>query len=107
MNSTCLLIARHGNTFGPGDTVRRVGITDLPLSDSGLQQGRNLGVYLRQNQLIPDVIFTSTLKRTLQTAEQAQLTMQTHVPVHPLMIFNEIDYGPDENQPEEYVVARV
>src|SRR5258706_236449 len=43
-----LLIARHGNTFGPGDIVTRVGTTDLPLVESGLQQGRNLGTYLQK-----------------------------------------------------------
>ncbi|MBI5447939.1 MAG: histidine phosphatase family protein [Gammaproteobacteria bacterium] len=104
---TTLLIARHGNTFGPDETVRRVGLTDLPLVESGLLQGHALGAYLKKNQLIPDVIFTSTLKRTLQTAEQAQLAMQTHLPLQPLKIFNEIDYGIDENKPETAVIARL
>ncbi|KTC81018.1 histidine phosphatase family protein [Legionella cherrii] len=105
--TTRLLIARHGNTFGPGDIVRRVGVTDLPLVDSGLNQGRLLGRYLKNNHLIPDVIFTSKLKRAIQTAEQAQNTMGTNLPINTLAIFNEIDYGPDENQPEEHVVGRL
>ncbi|HVY53670.1 MAG TPA: histidine phosphatase family protein, partial [Gammaproteobacteria bacterium] len=57
-----LLIARHGNTFSPGDVVTRVGTTDLPLVASGLEQGRQLGIYLKQNNLVPGVIFTSKLK---------------------------------------------
>jgi 2,3-bisphosphoglycerate-dependent phosphoglycerate mutase len=104
---TRLLIARHGNTFGPGDIVRRVGTTDLPLVQSGLLQGKNLGSHLKENHLIPDVIFTSKLQRAIQTAEEAQLTMQTQLPIETLSIFNEIDYGPDENQSEETVIARV
>lgn len=104
---TRLVIARHGNTFGPHDIVRRVGVTDLPLVDSGLQQGRRLGAYLQANHLMPDVIFTSMLQRAIQTAEQAQDAMQTSLPIQTLSIFNEIDYGPDENQPEENVVARL
>ncbi len=102
-----LIIARHGNTFAARDVVTRVGITDLPLVDSGLQQGRKLGAYLKQHQLIPDVIFTSQLQRTQQTAEQAQAVMQTQLPMQTLAIFNEINYGPDENQPEEKVIARI
>lgn len=102
-----LIIARHGNTFAAGDVVTRVGITDLPLVDSGLQQGRKLGAYLKQHNLIPDVIFTSELQRTQQTAEQAQAVMQTNITTQSLSIFNEIDYGPDENQPEELVVTRI
>ncbi len=106
-NPTRLLIARHGNTFGAGDVVRRVGTTDLPLVESGLMQGRLLGAYLKQNNLFPQVIFTSKLKRAIQTAEQAQLMMQTSLPIETLSIFNEIDYGPDENQPEDTVIAKL
>jgi probable phosphoglycerate mutase len=105
--TTKLLIARHGNTFGPGDTVIRVGTTDLPLVESGLKQGYNLGLYLKQHQLMPDVIFTSELQRAVQTAEQAIRAMQIPVTIQPLSIFNEIDYGVDENQPEEKVLARL
>lgn len=107
MTVTHLIIARHGNTFGPGDTVTRLGKTDLPLVDSGLEQGRQLGRYLKQAGLVPDVIFTSQLRRTIQTAEQAQSAMGTHLPQQPLSVFNEIDYGPDENRPEAEVVARL
>jgi len=105
--TTRLLLARHGNTFGAGDTVKRIGVTDLPLVESGLEQGRKLGNYLRKHNLIPDVIFTSTLQRAIQTAKQAQIAMQTCLTVEMLSMFNEIDYGPDENQPEDKVVARL
>ena len=87
--------------------VRRVGLTDLPLVASGLEQGRKLGSYLRQHHLVPDIIYTSQLKRAQQTAEEAQVMLQTSLPINTLSIFNEIDYGPDENQPETEVVARV
>jgi probable phosphoglycerate mutase len=33
--------------------------------------------------------------------------MQTQLPLTTLAIFNEIDYGPDENQPEDRVIDRV
>ena len=107
MIMTRLLIARHGNTFGPNEIVRRVGKTDLSLSESGLLQGRALGNYLKNNLLVPNVIFTSSLKRTQQTANEAQKTMKTSLSLQPLTIFNEVDYGVDENQPEEMVVARL
>jgi probable phosphoglycerate mutase len=102
-----LLIARHGNTFAAGQEPRRVGLTDLPLVDSGIQQGYRLGEYLAQNKLIPDIIFTSTLQRTIQTAHAAQRAIQKTIPIQTLSLFNEIDYGPDENQPESVVVARL
>jgi 2,3-bisphosphoglycerate-dependent phosphoglycerate mutase len=107
MKKTRLVIARHGNTFSPGDIVTRVGKTDLPLVASGLEQGRLMGRYLKREGLVPDALFTSSLKRTRQTAEQAQTEMGTALPLRPLTIFDEIDYGPDENRPEEEVIARL
>jgi 2,3-bisphosphoglycerate-dependent phosphoglycerate mutase len=107
MNCTRLLLARHGNTFAPGEVVTRVGTTDLPLVESGLLQGRQLGAYLKHHQLIPDVIFTSQLKRARQTAEQLLQVLNSKLEINTLSMFNEIDYGPDENLPEEQVIARV
>jgi len=107
MTTTRLIIARHGNTFAPHEEVRRVGKTDLPLVASGLAQGQALGRYLQSQQLVPEVIFTSTLQRTQQTAAAAQAAMHSQLPVQPLALFDEIDYGVDENQPEAAVVARL
>ncbi|HEV2614815.1 MAG TPA: histidine phosphatase family protein [Gammaproteobacteria bacterium] len=105
--NTTLLVARHGNTFGLTDIVRRLGLTDVPLVESGLEQGRKLGNYLKQHNLIPDVIFVSNLKRTQQTAEQALKILGLQILTEKLDMFNEINYGPDENQPEEKVVERL
>ncbi len=103
-----LLVARHGNTFGPSDVVRRVGCrTDLPLVSSGIDQARQLGIYLKAQQLVPSLIFTSTLKRTIQTAEYAMQAMSIRCQTVSIEFLNEIDYGPDENQPEDKVISRL
>lgn len=105
---TTLLIARHGNTFGPQDVVTRVGSrTDLPLVEAGLAQATRLGAYLKAEGLIPHKVFSSQLKRTIQTAEAALRAMGHSVEIDTLKVFNEIDYGPDENKPEAEVVARL
>jgi probable phosphoglycerate mutase len=105
---TLLMIARHGNTFSPGDVVTRVGArTDLPLSPSGLEQGWRLGLYLREKNLLPDAVYTSSLQRTTQTAEQAFAAADITRDINVNPLFNEIDYGIDENKPEAEVVARV
>lgn len=105
---TTLIIARHGNTFGPEDTPTRVGArTDLPLVEKGREQAKAIGKYLNENRLIPDVIYTSHLKRTIQTAEIAIKESGVTNPIYNLDIFNEIDYGPDENKTEDEVIARI
>lgn len=106
--TTTLLIARHGNTFDPGDVVRRVGArTDVPLSSSGVIQAEKLGRYLREQAIRPSALYTSTLQRTQQTAKIALQTADCVLDGTALPQFNEIDYGVDENQPEETVVARI
>ncbi len=105
---TTLIIARHGNTFGPSDTPTRVGArTDLPLVESGQEQARKIGKYLSENRLIPDAVYTSSLKRTIETADIAIKESGVSNPIYQLDIFNEVDYGPDENKTEDEVIARI
>ena len=105
---TTLIIARHGNTFGPGDIVTYVGgRTDLPLVESGIEQAKAIGRYLKNNRLIPDMVYSSMLQRTHETAKIAIKESGVTNPVFQLEIFNEIDYGPDENKTRDDIVARI
>lgn len=105
---TTLIIARHGNTFTPEERPTRVGArTDLPLVEKGLLQARALGRYLKENRLLPDAVYSSNLQRTRKTAELALKEAGISLPVYALDIFDEIDYGPDENCFEEDVIARI
>lgn len=105
---TTLIIARHGNTFEAGETPRRVGgRTDIPLVESGRQQAIALGRYLKEHNLIPDVVYASQLKRAQETARLAIHETGVANPVYTLDIFNEIDYGPDENKTAVEVTSRI
>jgi 2,3-bisphosphoglycerate-dependent phosphoglycerate mutase len=102
-----IIIARHGNTFAAGEVVRRVGITDLPLVESGVQQAEKLAQHLLAEGLRPSVIFTSELQRTQKMAEIFCEIAGEQIPTFAKPIFNEINYGIDENQPEEQVAKRL
>lgn len=105
---TILIVARHGNTFEAGETPRRVGAgTDLPLTAIGLEHGRNIGRYLKKINLLPDAVYTSRLLRTKQTAEEIIRESGLMLKPQATVIFNELDYGPDENKPEDQVIARL
>lgn len=105
---TQLIIARHGNTFNADDTPTRVGArTDLPLVASGEEQAKRLGNWLKESNLYPEVTYCSELQRTQQTAQIALKALGYAQPVFPLAIFNEIDYGVDENLTEDKVIARI
>ena len=106
--TTRLIIARHGNTFSPGDTPTRVGRrTDLPLVASGEAQARRIGHYLLHHRMVPDAAFAAPLKRSFDTARLAMEALGRDLPITIDARFNEIDYGPDEHQPESAVVARI
>ncbi len=99
-----LLIARHGNTFDPGETVLRVGKrTDLPLSHSGREQAKKLGDFLRDNYPNISQVFVSSLRRTQETAAIAL----PDIPFEINPMFDEIDYGVDDGKPESEVIARI
>ena len=105
---TTLIIARHGNTFEAGEPPRRVGRrTDLPLTATGRAQAAAIGGWLKANGLMPDVVYCSTLRRTIETASLAVEATGLRQPVFQLAILDEIDYGPDENGTEAEVVARI
>ncbi|GHA88766.1 hypothetical protein GCM10009069_09730 [Algimonas arctica] len=95
-----VIIVRHGNTFDPGDVIRRVGQgTDIPLSRSGQAQAAALGTYFADTFF--DRVISSPLIRTRQTAT----AIAPNIVLDDRLL--EIDYGPDEGRPEDEVVARL
>ena len=103
---TRLFVVRHGNTFDKGDVVTRVGgRTDLPLSTSGRAQAEALGQHFAPTPFV--TARSGPLRRTRETA-RAILAAQANPPDLLTDLFlREIDYGPDENRPEDEVVARI
>ena len=101
-----IIVVRHGNTFDKGDVVTRVGgRTDLPLSVSGRAQAEALARHFAATTFA--TARSGPLKRTRETAA-AILAAHANPPELTTDLFlREIDYGPDENRPEEEVIARI
>jgi len=101
-----LIIVRHGNTFSKNDTPTRVGArTDLSLVER--EKSANAAKYLMNEGLYPNKIYSSPLKRTMETAQIIKQEMGLNVDIVPALEFREIDYGPDENQKEDDVLLRL
>ncbi|SKA34591.1 histidine phosphatase family protein [Consotaella salsifontis] len=89
-----LVLARHGNTFGPGDRVVWVGArSDLPLVEKGREQARAIGVALRRQGLAPNFIYAGPLKRTVETARLVAEEVGGDPAVAIVEELREIDYG--------------
>jgi len=102
------VIVRHGNTFESGEPPRRIGArTDLPLTAAGLAQADALGRHFAAQEMRFARVLVSPLTRTRQTAE----AMLRHLPdapaPRPCDWLREIDHGPDEDQSEDAVIARI
>lgn len=102
------VIVRHGNTFAAGETPRRIGTrTDLPLTPLGEAQALALGVHFAAQGWRFGRVLVSPLLRTRQTA-QAILAAYVGAPSpEPCGFLREIDHGPDENRPDDEVLARI
>lgn len=102
------VIVRHGNTFTAGESPRRIGArTDLPLTDAGHDQGRALAAHFASLDWHFGKAFVSPLLRTRQTAEAIIAGQTGPVTLETADFLREIDHGPDENQTEDAVTARI
>ncbi|MEG3089327.1 histidine phosphatase family protein [Sphingomonas sp. PB4P5] len=101
-----LTIVRHGDTFAPGEAPRRIGAkTDLPLVASGEAQARALGRLFARETF--DRVLVSPLRRTQHTAELILAESNAPPSVETCSWLAEIDHGPDEDQAEDRVLARL
>jgi broad specificity phosphatase PhoE len=103
---TRLFVVRHGNTFDKGDIVTRVGgRTDLALSDSGKAQAEALAKHFADTPFA--TARSGPLKRTRDTANAILAAQPSPPELLTDLFLREIDYGPDENRPEDDVIARI
>ena len=58
-----VILARHGNTFDPGEQPVWVGArTDLPLVAKGRDQAAEIGAALRASNMIPQRVLAGPLR---------------------------------------------
>ena len=102
-----LLLVRHGNTFGPGETPVWVGArTDLPLVARGEEQARALGTALRDAGIVPRRLIAGPLQRTRRHLEIAAATAGLAEPVTVDKRLIEIDYGAWEGRSNAEIAAQ-
>lgn len=98
-----LILMRHGNTFESGQIPIQIGArTDLPLTEFGKEQARNVLRHLIDQKITPHAIFSGPLKRQAQSAVLIADYFGLEVKPAPL---TEIDYGPWEGLSSEKIWA--
>lgn len=94
-----LLLARHGQTEG-NVQERYQGRTDVELNEVGLQQADRLARRLSSEKI--DCIYSSDLKRAMQTAER--VASAHNLTVNPRKELRELDVGEFEGKRLEEIV---
>jgi broad specificity phosphatase PhoE len=89
-----ILLARHGNTFGPGDKVVWVGANeDYPLVEKGEQQAADLGNAINASGVDVSRIICGPLVRTWRAADIVADIIGHMASVEIDHRLKEIDYG--------------
>ncbi|WP_029137601.1 phosphoglyceromutase [Nakamurella lactea] len=92
MTSTLILL-RHGESTWNAKNLF-TGWVDVPLSETGEREARHAGELLAEQNLLPDVLHTSVLRRAISTANLALDTADRHwIPVRRHWRLNERHYG--------------
>ncbi len=88
-----LILLRHGNSIWNQKNLF-TGWVDVDLSDQGRAEAKRAGELLLQSGLKPDVLFTSVLKRAINTAHIALDQMDRNwIPTYRSWRLNERHYG--------------
>lgn len=90
---TKIVLLRHGQSTWNLEN-RFTGWTDVTLTDQGRQEAKAAGQTLKQEGYTFDVVFTSLLRRAIETKQLALAEMGLHwLPVHRHWRLNERHYG--------------
>jgi len=98
MREKDLFVIRHGKT-PLNFEGRALGASDPDLSEEGRMEVKELVYHLRDNDVSPQTIYTSPLKRSRETAEILQESLGGNLIEDPLL--REVDYGSYEGGSRE------
>lgn len=87
-----LLLIRHAQSLGNVDQ-RIQGRQDQDLSDQGRVQAQTLGAFLSENLWHPSHLYSSPLKRAVQTAESLLASLPNQPPIHYTQALQELSNG--------------
>jgi 2,3-bisphosphoglycerate-dependent phosphoglycerate mutase len=88
-----LILLRHGESTWNAEGLF-TGWVDVPLSERGDQEAQRGGTLLAEQDLLPDIVHTSVLRRAIQTANAAlDVAERSWIPVRRSWRLNERHYG--------------
>jgi 2,3-bisphosphoglycerate-dependent phosphoglycerate mutase len=100
------LLVRHGESIWNKDS-KFTGWTNIPLTNNGKREAKKITQALLNNNICPNIIFTSVLDRAIETSNIVKKEINQFnnkdVPIHTSWRLNERHYGTLEGIPRQYV----
>lgn len=87
-----VVLIRHGESVWNSKNVF-TGWTDVDLSEKGIEEAKESGRKLKENNFIFDIAFTSYLKRAKDTLDIVLKELDQEIPIHSSWRLNERHYG--------------
>lgn len=87
-----LVLLRHGESIWNKEN-RFTGWTDVPLTELGIKEAKKAGTILKKKGFKFDIVFTSVLKRAIDTTNIVLGEMNLKIPVEETWCLNERHYG--------------
>lgn len=97
-----VLLIRHGESIW-NHSSKFTGWTDIPLTLKGKKDALRVTDTLNKNNLIPNIFFSSVLKRSIDTAGVIRNSLESSSPIYTSWRLNEKHYGTLEGIPREYI----
>ena len=99
-----LLIRHSESVFNKHDKF--TGWTNVPLSKNGIIESRSVGQKLLELNLKPNIIFSSVLKRSIDTSYIIKDTLKNYSEIHTSWRLNEKHYGTLEGVKRQYIYKK-
>src|ERR1700749_2506615 len=101
-----LVLLRHGESEWNASN-QFTGWVDVNLTDKGRREAVRGGELLAEHDLLPDVLYTSLLRRAITTAHMAlDAADRLWIPVHRTWLLNERHYGPLQGSSKAVIQAK-
>lgn len=97
-----VILIRHGQSIWNHDS-KFTGWTNIPLTNKGRNEAREIAETLKKNNIIPDVYFSSVLNRAIETADIIKARLNNNSNMYTSWRLNEKHYGSLEGVPRNYM----
>lgn len=105
-NRLKFVMVRHGESVWNQDS-KFTGWTNIPLTDNGRSEAKDIANILIENNIVPKIIFTSGLKRAIETSNiihnEIKNEVNDEIFIHTSWRLNEKHYGNLEGVPRQLI----